>query len=168
MKVTVASAMTFRKEMEDAVKDLNAKIYRNFGSGLWGETVETFGDGRELKRSTDDIRSLLEELDQMEKNLVQLNLLLAEFNVKNNITGMVMWKKILIDRISYNNGMMAYCVPLRKIEDRSNGRVEVVYTPFISKKELLEANKKYQKEVREIQERILRLNMQEIDLPFDI
>jgi predicted DNA-binding antitoxin AbrB/MazE fold protein len=95
-------------------------------------------------------------------------LLLAEFNVKNNITGMVMWKKILIDRISYNNGMMAYCVPLRKIEDRSNGRVEVVYTPFISKKELLEANKKYQKEVREIQERILRLNMQEIDLPFDI
>jgi hypothetical protein len=168
MNITVASAMTLRKELEDSIKDLIAKIYRNFGTGPWGETVETYGDGKELRKTPDNIRSLLGELDQAEKNLIQLNLLLARFNVENNITGMVMWKKILIDRISYNNGILNYCVPSRKIEERSNGRVEVVFTPFIDRKEMLETNKKYQREVREIQERILRLNTQEIDLPFDI
>ena len=164
MEITVTEALRIKNEVSSAIKTLNYKIH----SASFGITKE---DGVVTSRDEDSFldveKSLIKGLTYSE----ELNNSISMFNKKLNVDTLVRKmqnSKLLLEVYTRNLGKTKPTIN-KRFENLGTVRqsIEVVFSPYISSKDMKEKISKEKKIIREIQSEIEKLNQNTINVNFE-
>ena len=164
MEITVREALRIKNEVSSAIKTLNYKIH----SASFGVIKE---DGVVTSRDEDSFldieKSLIKGLTYSE----ELNNSISIFNKKLNVDTLVRKmqnSKLLLEVYTRNLGKTKPTIN-KRFENLGTVRqsIEVVFSPYISSKDMKEKISKEKKIIREIQSEIEKLNQNTINVNFE-
>lgn len=164
MKITVTEALRLKNEVSNVIKTLNYSIHQS----SFGETTE---DDEIISQDKDKFQEVETALILGLSYSEELNNSLSKFNKENGVDSTVRRMqnaKLLLDVYSRN---LSKTKPTKqkRFENLGNIRksIEIIYTPFISSKEMKSKISEQKAICRELQTKVEQLNQKTLEVSFN-
>ena len=170
-KIQVTEALRLKKEISEYFKNIQYKV--NYPTNLYaGQTFIDSVEQTDLSLNKLDIRIALEHFSELMKLSEEINDALSNFNRINKIDSLIRTKANYEALLKGYSGAGEVSSPYQKdsvVVAASGDKVKTTkeYKPFMTEIQLKEKTLTLKKEVREIQNKVDKLNLKTIELSFD-